>query len=116
MTAIHLIEASDNREGAWDSRLAAAVARMFVQLEVRDSSESDVSIDFTRGHLFEHALDLATLPNARRLRRFQIILPETPVDKTVLHCERMQGDCTETMKAEYDPRATVSEGVWYTCT
>ncbi|RYP45871.1 hypothetical protein DL768_007828 [Monosporascus sp. mg162] len=111
---IQLLRALPSREGIWDSIFAAFVAEEVMRIEEGDYY-NDVPVDNygpfdSQPH--DHALSLPTLPASRRVYDVQVILPDSPSEKTVLTCKRNKSDGGyEVITKEYNtgPQANITK-------
>lgn len=104
LQAIRLLESSSHREGIWDSRIAACIARKVMELEEGDFYCEDATSDNFPLMSFPRTEDLSlpTLPDFRRLREVEISLVGAPMDRILLFCkENRDGKDERILKAEY---------------
>ena len=100
---IKLLSSVHSKEGLWDGWLAAIVAQEIANIEEGGFYEGfDNGFDPKQVPAAEE-LDLPILPESRRIEDFRITLPNSPLDKTCLICQR--GD--EIIRREYDPRTRI---------
>ncbi|KAJ9138088.1 Zn2/Cys6 DNA-binding protein [Pleurostoma richardsiae] len=86
-----MLDIGPHKEGIWDARLVAAVAKEVIAVE-----EGDFYKDVA------HCDDV--LPEARRLHEVQVLLPKDPSEKVVLTGSRRRDDgVLETINREYCP-------------
>ena len=88
LQAIRMLESTSHREGIWDVKTAACVARKVMQIEERDFYNDLVTAeDFS---LFcsprPQDLSLPTLPESYRLRDVEVVLSGDPMDRILLFC------------------------------
>ncbi|RYP67739.1 hypothetical protein DL771_007072 [Monosporascus sp. 5C6A] len=103
--AIKLLRALPSREGIWDSIFAAFVAEEVMRIEEGDYYTDAPVVDhapfYDQPH--DHALSLPTLPAMRRVYDVQVVLPDSPSERTVLSCKRNKSDGGyEVITKEYD--------------
>lgn len=103
--AIRLIEAAFHREGIWDSKIAACVARKVMEIEERDFyKDVDNVDDFQLSSSPELSdLSLPTLPYSYRVQEVKVVLPNSPTDSVLLFYRQKQtsGESTVFVK-EFD--------------
>jgi hypothetical protein len=89
--AIRLLETTSHREGIWDSKIAACVARKVMEIEEGDFyREFDGFDDFSLDSSPElRKSSLPTLPQSCRMHEVKVILSDGPAD-SVLLCYRKQ--------------------------
>ena len=95
--AIKLLESRAHREGMWDSRVIACVARKIVDMEEAGLYRN---IDGSRRFLHPEFLrpphqELPSLPDSRRLREVEVVLSGAPMDKIMLFGKRQHDDIHE---------------------
>ena len=97
LQAIRLLESTSHREGIWDAKTAACVARKVMQMEERDfyknvHTEDDFSLPSSPR---PQDLSLPTLPESYRIRDVEVVLSGDPMDRILLFCvQRQEGiDC-----------------------
>lgn len=91
--AMKLMIESPHREGVWDGKLSAAIARRVVEIEEGDFFKpyADVidqdfdALDVPRADEWER---LPLLPETSRIRQVDVILPQEGVADTTLECRR----------------------------
>ncbi|KAF7559870.1 hypothetical protein G7046_g4293 [Stylonectria norvegica] len=103
--AVRLLASTTHREGMWDSRTVACVARKVVEMEERDFyGDLDKADDFP---LLSppSAKDLMTesLPESYRIREVEVVLAGAPMDHILLFCKKLRNgiDC-RVLLSEYD--------------
>ena len=105
LQAIRLLESSSHREGIWDAKTAACVARKVMEIEERDFyKDVDTADDFPLSRSpCPQDLSLPTLPESYRIREVEVVLSGAPMDKILLFCKQKQGgiDCT-VLVSEYN--------------
>ncbi|KAH7403782.1 hypothetical protein BKA64DRAFT_573978 [Cadophora sp. MPI-SDFR-AT-0126] len=84
--AIKLLESRFHREGMWDSKVMACVARKVVDLEEADFYKDTGKLRRPTQDGLEHTLEenLPPLPNSHRLREVEVILSGAPMDTIML--------------------------------
>ena len=92
LQAIRLLESTSHREGIWDAKTAACVARKVMQIEERDFyKDVDTADDFS---LFSSPrpqdLSMPTLPQSYRLRDVEVVMSGDPMDRILLFCVQQQ--------------------------
>lgn len=92
LQAIRLLETSSHREGIWDSRIAACVARKVMEIEERDFYvDVDTADDFLpTSSPGLRDLSLPTLPHSYRIREVKVVLPNGPMDSVFLSYRQKQ--------------------------
>lgn len=92
LQAIKLLESSSHREGIWDSKTAACVARKVMATEERNFYQGfDTNDSFPICSLSSaQDLVLPALPDSHRLREVEIVLSGAPMDKILLFCKRRE--------------------------
>ncbi|KAF2787515.1 hypothetical protein K505DRAFT_257553 [Melanomma pulvis-pyrius CBS 109.77] len=105
LQAIRLLESTSHREGIWDAKITACVARKVMEIEERDFYENEDTEDFFPLDSLPtpRDLDLPVLPDSHRLREVEVVLSGAPVDRILLFCKRMQHglDC-RVLLSEFD--------------
>ena len=105
LQAIRLLESTFHREGIWDSRIAACVARKVMMAEELDFyKDIDTADDFPLLS-FPRPKDLLlpALPEAYRIREVEVVLSDPPMDKILLFCSRNEGGMVRrVLLSEYD--------------
>ncbi|KAK7419780.1 hypothetical protein QQX98_003152 [Neonectria punicea] len=114
LQAIRLLESTFHREGIWDAKVVACVARKVMHIEEGDFYKGlDTVEDFSLASPpSSRDLLLPTLPKSRRIREVEVVLSGTPMDKILLFCKQKQarGDC-RVLLSEYDVRLQRWEGI-----
>ncbi|KAL2832695.1 hypothetical protein BJY01DRAFT_239735 [Aspergillus pseudoustus] len=89
--AIRLVESSDHREGIWDAKITACIARRAVEFEEGDfydclgvASSSDVDIDSESASTTAKCKDEPVLPESCRIRDLEVRMEGDPVQKVML--------------------------------
>lgn len=103
--AIRLLESISHREGIWDARTAACIARKVLEVEERDFYEDlDLTDDFPLSATPRpQELLLPTLPESYRLSEVEVVLSGAPMDKALLFCKQKQGGVDyRVLISEYD--------------
>jgi hypothetical protein len=120
--AIRLLERTSHREGIWDAKTAARVARKVIELEERD-------LDLSLRCCLDDEFPLDEMPNIRqceeqlkegkwfvseerRIKGLEVVMEGAPMDRILLFCDAMSdkeqqgraGCRTRVMLAEYDVR------------
>ena len=92
LQAIRLLESTSHREGIWDAKTAACVARKVMEME-----ESDFYKDVNTADDFSlpssprpQDLSLPTLPESYRIRDVEVVLSGDPMDRILLFCKQKQ--------------------------
>lgn len=97
LQAIRLLESTSHREGIWDAKTAACVARKVLQMEERDFyKDVDTADDFSLSSSpRSQDLSVPTLPEPYRIRDVEVVLSGDPMDRISLFCvQRKEGiDC-----------------------
>jgi hypothetical protein len=107
LQAISLLESTFHREGIWDSRIAACVARKVMMAEELDfygNIDTDDEFPLLSSPRPEDLL-LPTLPDAHRLRDVEMVLSDAPVDEILLFCsQKGEGEDRRVLLSTYDVR------------
>ncbi|KAL3465931.1 hypothetical protein BJX64DRAFT_296398 [Aspergillus heterothallicus] len=86
--AIRLIESSNHREGIWDARITACIARRVVAFEegdFYDDSSMDIDVDVDSGSASSAEYkDEPMLPESCRIRDLEVRMEGDPVENVVL--------------------------------
>ena len=92
LQAIRLLELTSHREGIWDAKTAACVARKVMEIEERDFyKDVDTADDFPLpSSPRPQDLSLPTLPESYRIREVEVVLSGAPMDKILLFCKQEQ--------------------------
>ena len=97
LQAIRFLESTSHREGIWDAKTAACVARKVMQMEERDFyKDVHTADDFSLlSSPRPQDLSLPTLPESYRIRDVEVVLSGDPMDRILLFCvQRQEGiDC-----------------------
>ena len=97
LQAIRLLESTSHREGIWDAKTAACVARKVMQMEERDFyKDVDTADDFSfLSSPRPQDLLLPSLPESYRIRDVEVVLSGDPMDRILLFCvQTLEGiDC-----------------------
>lgn len=105
LQAIKLLESITHREGIWDARIAACVARKVMEVEENDFYSKFNTMDnfpINESPTF-YDLSLPTLPDAYRMREVEVVLSGNPMEKILLFCKRQQdGVYVRVLVSEYD--------------
>ena len=124
--AIRLLESTSHREGIWDSKTTACVAKKVAEVEERDFFDNLGTDDKFALHAIPTEQDLEVsfsplLPGAYRLREVEVVLPGAPMDRILLFCKkRIDGIDCRVLLSEYsvhlqrwndreDSEATISD-------
>ena len=102
--AIRLLESTSHREGIWDAKAVACVARKVMEVEERGFYKG-VADDFPLASIpLLQDLSLPVLPEEYRMRDVEIVLSGAPLDRILLFCKRKEGDGGDcrVLVAEYD--------------
>lgn len=101
--AVRLLEAAPHKEGIWDAKLAAAVARKIIAVEEqRLYINCADDFDFLAAPTAQELLLLPVLPEAHMLHELKVALPDTPAGRLVLRCNRRESGLWEAMVWVYD--------------
>jgi hypothetical protein len=94
LQAIRLLESTSHREGIWDAKIMAHVARKVMNVEERDYYKSfDVDDSFLLDAVpTPGELELPLLPESYRLRELEVVLSGAPVDRVLLFCKSIVHD------------------------
>ncbi|KAH8894563.1 hypothetical protein GQ53DRAFT_643376, partial [Thozetella sp. PMI_491] len=95
--AVRLLESCGHKEGFFDARITAIIARKVMELEERDYYQEygpDHDFPLTSYPTLQE-MGLPTLPEKYRLCEVKIVLSGEPTDKISLFCKRRKGkqDC-----------------------
>jgi hypothetical protein len=92
LQAIRLLESTSHREGIWDAKTAACVARKVMEIEETDFyKDVDTADDFPLpSSPRPQDLSLPTLPESYRIREVEVVLSGAPMDKILLFCKQKQ--------------------------
>jgi hypothetical protein len=92
LQAIKLLESASHREGIWDSKITACVARQVMKIEERDFYDNvNTSDDFLLSSLpTPWDLSLPTIPQSYRIREVEVDLPDSPADEVFLFYQQQQ--------------------------
>ena len=97
LQAIRFLESTSHREGIWDAKTAACVARKVMQMEESDFyKDVDTADDFSLlSSPRPQDLALPILPESYRIRDVEAVLSGDPMDRILLFCvQRHEGvDC-----------------------
>jgi hypothetical protein len=104
LQAIRLLECSTHREGIWDARIAACVARKVMKIEERDFySDIGTADDFpitSSPALGDQAL--LTLPLSYRIHEVKVDLPNSPTESFFLsYRQKQNGDKWKVFAKEF---------------
>ncbi|RYP82891.1 hypothetical protein DL769_001500 [Monosporascus sp. CRB-8-3] len=102
---IKLLRALPSREGMWDSIFAAFVAEEVMRIEEGDYYMDAPVVDHAPFDSQPHdpALSPPALPASRRVYDVQVVLPDSPSEKTILSCKRNKSNGGyEVITKEYD--------------
>ncbi|KAE8446367.1 hypothetical protein EG329_012116 [Mollisiaceae sp. DMI_Dod_QoI] len=90
--AIRLLESTSHREGIWDSKITARIARKVMEMEERDFyKDADEVEEFSLvSNPRLEDLTLPTLPESYRIREVEVILSGAPLDKVLLFSSQTQ--------------------------
>lgn len=103
--AITLLESTSHREGIWDARIAALIARKVIKIEERDSYEDVGTADefLLLGSPRPQDFLLPILPESYRICEIEADLSGAPMDKILLFCkQRKEGMNCRVLLSEYD--------------
>lgn len=102
LQAIRFLEVSPHREGIWDGKIAACVARKVMEIEERDFySNFDTADDFPiSSYPVVGDLSLPALPQSYRIHGIKVDLPDGPADSIFLSYWQQQpsGDWGEVIQ------------------
>lgn len=90
--AIRLLESTFHREGIWDAKIAACVARKVMEIEEGNFYKGmDTDDDFPLSSAAElRDLSLPTLPQSYRIQEVQVVLSNGPMESVFLICKQRQ--------------------------
>ncbi|KAI5458525.1 hypothetical protein BGZ63DRAFT_426907 [Mariannaea sp. PMI_226] len=114
LQAIRLLERAFHREGIWDSKSAACVARKVMEMEegnfYRGMGAKDTFGRCDGSSLEENvSLPLPTLPEACRMREVEVVFAGSPLDRISLYCKQRDMDQDyRVLLSVYD----VNKGLW----
>ena len=94
LQAMRLLESTSHREGIWDAKTAACVARKVMQMEERDFYKNfNTADDFLLpSSPRPEDLSLPILPESYRIRDVEVVLSGDPMDRILLFCvQRHEG-------------------------
>lgn len=94
LQAIRFLESTSHREGIWDAKTAACVARKVMQMEERDFyKDVNTADDFSLlSSPRPQDLSLPPLPESYRIRDVEVVLSGDPMDRILLFCmQRHEG-------------------------
>ena len=94
LQAIRLLESTSHREGIWDAKTAACVARKVMEMEERDFyRDLDTADDFSLlSTPCPKELSLLTIPNSYRIRDVEVVLSGDPMDSVLIFCKQSKQD------------------------
>lgn len=94
LQAIKLLYFTIHREGIWDAKIAACVARKVMEIEERDFyKDADTADDFHFLSLPPNGnLLLPVLPESYRMHEVQILLPDGPQEKVTFRYKLRRDD------------------------
>jgi hypothetical protein len=94
LQAIKLLASASHREGIWDARTVACVARKVMEIEERDFYEDMHTADDFHIYAAPEERDylLPALPDSHRVHKVHILLPDDLTGNVVLVCKQRQGD------------------------
>lgn len=88
LQAAKLIEYSAHREGIWDSKIAACIARKVIEIE-----EKNFYNDFAlTSASISHELSLPALPQSYRIHEIEVVLPDSLKDSVLISYKEKQSD------------------------
>ncbi|RDW76932.1 hypothetical protein BP6252_04985 [Coleophoma cylindrospora] len=105
LQAIRLLETSAHREGIWDTKTAACVAKKVMEVEERDFyKDIDTADDFSLPSAPRaYDLSLPVLPEPYRIREVEVVLSGSPMDKILLFGkEKREGKDFRVLISTYD--------------
>ena len=105
LQAVRLLGVTTHREGIWDAKISASVARKVMELEERDFyNHVSLADDFNlRSYPEKRDLSLTALPEEYRIQEVQVVLPDEATGKVTLLYKQRQDDGLWTVrKTEYD--------------
>jgi hypothetical protein len=96
LQAIRLLESASHREGIWDSKIAACIARKVMELEENDFyGNVDTADDFQLSSIpKQRDLSLPSLPQPYRIHELQVVLSNGPMDSVELRYRRTESSVT----------------------
>jgi hypothetical protein len=105
--AIHLMECLAHREGIWDSKVAARVARKVIEIEERDFHNGvGEAVHFVSGFLdldSFRGVEEPVLSDDYRLRDIEVVLEGSPMARILLFCKRKEdGTYRRVLVSEYN--------------
>lgn len=90
LQAIRLLESTSHREGIWDAKIAACVARKVMEMEernfYRDVEKADDFLLSSSPGLRD--LSLPILPQSYRIHEVKVVLPDGPMDSVLIFCRQ----------------------------
>jgi hypothetical protein len=92
LQAIRLLESTSHREGIWDAKISACVARKVMKIEEGDfykGTEIDDDFPLSNAPRLED-LSLPTLPQSYRIHEVHVVLPDSRMDNTFLFYRQKQ--------------------------
>lgn len=101
---VKLLESSSHREGMWDAKTIACVARKFIAAEGGDLYSDIVEGDVPMPYDFVEAevSDSLPLPDSCRLREVEVVLLGAPMETINVFCKRLKdGNWHRVMLSEY---------------
>ena len=103
--AIKLLASVSSKEGIWDALLTVSIAREVIRIEERQFYKENKPLDDFPFDSRPEEKDLAlpVLPESYRIHDVQVVLPDSPLEKTVLTCRRRHEDGSwEVLERQYD--------------
>jgi hypothetical protein len=105
LQAVRLLESTSHREGIWDSKITARVAKKVMEIEEGDYYKSpDIDDNFPLGATPTPVeLELPILPKLYRVCELEVVLSGAPLDRVLLFCKRKVDDVDRrVLLSEYD--------------
>jgi hypothetical protein len=105
LQAVRLLESTSHREGLWDAKIVACIARKVMEIEEGDFYKNYVQYDdFPLFNAPEEPdLLIPALPDSHRVHEVEVVLPESPMARVELLCRRKREDGSwDTLVNEYD--------------
>ncbi|KAK3347244.1 hypothetical protein B0T25DRAFT_297720 [Lasiosphaeria hispida] len=100
--AVDFLVSTPHREGMWDGKMAAAIARKVIQLEEGDFyAASEIAFDQGELVLGVPADDLPLVPGGKRISDVSVMLPDHGM-KVVIFCRRYMDGVRKTERVELD--------------
>ena len=103
--ALRLLDSTSHREGIWDSKTAACVARKVIGMEERDFYKETGLVDDSSLLSLPRTEDLSLpiLPDFYRIHDVEVVLSGDPMNKILLYCKlREEGLGSRVVISEFD--------------